>query len=49
MKEISLEIVKASYEELQIERNMGFELFGLDFMLDDKNTVYLIEVIFLYF
>ena len=49
MKKIALNVVKASYPLIHLKRGenlakteFGFELFGLDFMLDSSYKLYLI-------
>jgi D-alanine-D-alanine ligase-like ATP-grasp enzyme len=45
MKEIATDSIKATYAMLDPEKKQhNFELFGLDFMLDEDLNVYLIEV-----
>lgn len=45
MKEIAADTMKATYMRLSpTKREHNFELFGLDFMLDEDMNVYLIEV-----
>lgn len=45
MKELATESIKATYSMLDPERKEhNFELFGLDFMLDENMNVFLIEV-----
>ena len=45
MKELATDSVRATYSVLDHERKLhNFELFGLDFMLDEQLNVILIEV-----
>ena len=45
MKELATDSIKATYSMLDPERKEhNFELFGLDFMLDENMNVFLIEV-----
>jgi len=43
MKEIATDIIKANYKNIDRDRKMNnFEIFGLDFMLDNKLKPWLI-------
>ena len=45
MKGIALDAIKATYAQLDPKRlEHNFELLGLDFMIDSKFNVWLIEV-----
>jgi len=45
MKELATDTIRATYNRLDSERKENnFELFGLDYMLDEDLNVYLIEV-----
>ena len=45
MKELATDTIRATYSRLDSERKENnFELFGLDYMLDEDLNVYLIEV-----
>lgn len=45
MKSISMHTIRATYSSIDPNRRENsFELFGLDFMIDDEFKVWLIEV-----
>lgn len=45
MKKLATDTIKASYQQIDRHRNLhSFELFGYDFMIDENQKVWLIEV-----
>ena len=45
MKQLATDCVRAVYGKIDpVKRENCFEIFGLDFMIDDNNKVWLIEV-----
>jgi len=45
MKEIATDVVRANYLNIDKERKMNnFEIFGMDFMIDNKFKPWLIEI-----
>lgn len=45
MKRIATDAIRATFQKINpAKKQAGFELFGLDFMIDQKKQVYLIEM-----
>jgi glutathione synthase/RimK-type ligase-like ATP-grasp enzyme len=45
MKRLATDSVRATYGKIDpLRKETGFEIYGLDFMIDDTGRVYLIEI-----
>lgn len=45
MKRLATDSIRATFQKIDpMRKETGFEIYGLDFMLDDSGKVYLIEI-----